>query len=155
MVTWRPLIGCRALSAHQFSTRHNFFDTTPNQVSQMAKLIYSTSSTNFMRTQNQIPAKTRRKTPNKFRTTISDLQKWITPSILSQIKWFKCLNSSTRRELQFNCWSQSQIPIESGWKMASEVTQLAPELPGPVKLDTCQLPIDLGRYTICNRNIPL
>ena len=36
-------------SARRFSTRHNFFDITPNQVIQKPKLIYSTSSTTFMK----------------------------------------------------------------------------------------------------------
>ena len=35
--------------ARQFSTRHNFFDITPNQVIQKPKLIYSTSSTTSMK----------------------------------------------------------------------------------------------------------
>ena len=141
---WRPLISCRALSAHQFSTRHNFFDITPNQVIQMAKLIYSTSSTTFMENSKpnsgQNPAKNTKQVPNhnfgpsKVHNSFNSK-----PNQVIQVPKFIY---STRATIYL---LKSKSNSNRKWvKMASEVTQLAPELPGPVKLDTCQLPIDWG-----------
>ena len=104
-VVWPPTSTARLLlflrhSARRFSTRHNFSDITPIQVIQKPKLIYSTSSTTFTKNLKPNSNHNLMQNTNKFELRFSDLQKCITLSILSQMRRFKCLNSSTWRELQ-------------------------------------------------------